>query len=179
MGAMIISMHEGNNVGLRWNNIAKTASPDDTMTIELIIIMFLIDTVIYFLVTWYVEAVFPGEYGVPQPWYFPLKRSYWFGKRYKSDELVRSVSDVSNGTSYHSVSSPKSEFFEKEPSSLKCGIRIENLSKTFDNKTFAVKNLSLNAYDGQITALLGHNGAGIEELKCFHNFVIDFSVNFR
>jgi len=28
-----------------------------------------------------VEAVFPGDYGVPQPWYFPVLPTYWCGKR--------------------------------------------------------------------------------------------------
>jgi ABC-type uncharacterized transport system ATPase subunit len=43
------------------------------------------------------------------------------------------------------------------------GIKIKNIVKTFTQfgalKT-AVKNLSLNIYEGQITVLLGHNGAG-------------------
>jgi len=30
--------------------------------------MLLLDAVIYGLFTWYIEAVFPGEYGVPKPW---------------------------------------------------------------------------------------------------------------
>lgn len=34
--------------------------------------MMLLDSVLYGLVTWYVEAVFPGQFGVPQPWYFFL-----------------------------------------------------------------------------------------------------------
>ena len=29
---------------------------------------------------WYIEAVFPGEYGVPKPWYFFLTKSYWTGR---------------------------------------------------------------------------------------------------
>ncbi|KAF0293021.1 ATP-binding cassette sub-family A member 3 [Amphibalanus amphitrite] len=36
--------------------------------------MFVVDTVLYLLVAWYVEAVFPGEYGIAQPWYFPVSR---------------------------------------------------------------------------------------------------------
>lgn len=35
-------------------------------------IMLLVDIVILLLITWYVDAVFPGEFGVPQPWYFPV-----------------------------------------------------------------------------------------------------------
>ena len=33
-------------------------------------VMFVVDTVLYLLIAWYVEAVFPGEYGIAQPWYF-------------------------------------------------------------------------------------------------------------
>ena len=34
--------------------------------------MLLFDAFFYGLVTWYVENVFPGQYGMPQPWYFFL-----------------------------------------------------------------------------------------------------------
>ena len=47
------------------------------------------------------------------------------------------------------------------------GISIKGMSKTFHSglpgrrkRVDAVKNLSLNFYEGQITAFLGHNGAG-------------------
>lgn len=33
---------------------------------------FLLDAVLYGLVAWYIEAVFPGEYGVAKPWNFFL-----------------------------------------------------------------------------------------------------------
>ena len=45
------------------------------------ILMLMLDTVIYLLITWYVEAVFPGEFGMPRPWNFFLKKSYWWETR--------------------------------------------------------------------------------------------------
>lgn len=42
--------------------------------------MLIIDSVVYLLIALYVEAVFPGEYGVPHPWYFPLTSNYWCGQ---------------------------------------------------------------------------------------------------
>lgn len=42
---------------------------------------------------------------------------------------------------------------------MNIGVEIKNLKKVFGKKT-AVKNLSLNMYENQITVLLGHNGAG-------------------
>lgn len=158
-------MWEGNSVGIQWSNLSKTASPDDTLTIEHIIIMFFVDTIIYLLITWYVEAVFPGEYGVPLPWYFPLKKSYWFGKTSDDSENLElsSYENPSFQTYKTDNAEVKSnaEYFEKEPTGLKSGIKIIGLSKTFDKRKYAVKDLHLNAYRGQITALLGHNGAGI------------------
>ena len=49
---------------------------------------------------------------------------------------------------------------EPEPSDLPVGISFENLSKQFGENKKAVENLSLKLYENQITALLGHNGAG-------------------
>lgn len=39
------------------------------------------------------------------------------------------------------------------------GVAIQNLKKIFGKKR-AVDGISLKVYEGQITALLGHNGAG-------------------
>ena len=40
------------------------------------------------------------------------------------------------------------------------GVRLMNLTKIFDKKKFAVENLSLDLYEGEILSFLGHNGAG-------------------
>ncbi len=56
---------------------------------------------------------------------------------------------------------------EQEPTHLSVGIAFENLSKQFGENKKAVENLSLKLYENQITALLGHNGAG----KVRTNFV--------
>lgn len=40
------------------------------------------------------------------------------------------------------------------------GVRLMNLTKIFDKKKFAVQNLTLDLYEGEILSFLGHNGAG-------------------
>lgn len=125
--------------------------------------MFFIDALIYLLIALYVESVFPGEYGIPLVWYYPFTASYWrknkqvFGKFFRNFlppfKLCSSDGD-------HSASKiDPSDVYEKEPN-LNAGIQIRNLRKVYSNKKVAVRNLSMNMYEGQITVLLGHNGAG-------------------
>jgi ATP-binding cassette subfamily A (ABC1) protein 3 len=57
------------------------------------------------------------------------------------------------------------EKFEKPLDSPPVGIKITNLHKVFQsfgglNKKVAVNGVTLDIYSGEITALLGHNGAG-------------------
>ena len=42
----------------------------DSFLFAYVLGMLLVDAFIYGLVAWYIEAVFPGEYGVPKPWNF-------------------------------------------------------------------------------------------------------------
>lgn len=39
-------------------------------------------------------------------------------------------------------------------------LTVKNLTKTYDNKYFAIKDISFSVEKGQIVSLLGHNGAG-------------------
>lgn len=43
---------------------------DDDFSMAQVLCLLLFDSVFYGLVAWYMEAVFPGEYGVPLPSYF-------------------------------------------------------------------------------------------------------------
>jgi ATP-binding cassette subfamily A (ABC1) protein 3 len=58
---------------MQWHNIWTPVTLDDDLVLGHIIIMLLADALIYLLITLYIEAVFPGEYGVPKPWYFPFQ----------------------------------------------------------------------------------------------------------
>lgn len=58
--------------GIHWHNLNRGVSPDDDFTFGDVLVMLAIDAVIYLLLALYIEAVFPGEFGVPQPWYFPF-----------------------------------------------------------------------------------------------------------
>ncbi|XP_021491365.1 phospholipid-transporting ATPase ABCA3-like [Meriones unguiculatus] len=150
-GADLICKMEMKGQGAQWYNFATKINADDDLTLAHIMGMFIFSAFLFGFVAWYIDAVFPGKYGVPKPWNFFLQKAYWFGE----PALKEEESEVTEIT--------PNEFFEPEPKGLVAGIQIQHLYKKFTLKTgtlVAVKDLSLNLYEGQITVLLGHNGAG-------------------
>eukprot|EP00058_Branchiostoma_floridae_P010060 XP_002595548.1 hypothetical protein BRAFLDRAFT_117471 [Branchiostoma floridae] len=162
MGGQVIGMFEGTGAGVQWSTINTGVSVDDNFTMLHVFMMLILDSVLYCMVAWYIEAVFPGDYGVPQPWYFPVLRSYWCGSS-KSDFVDEDDNETTPLLSGEKHSDNQGEYFEKNPANLKAGVRIRNLKKTFGSgkkKKTAVGGITMDMYEGQITALLGHNGAG-------------------
>uniref|UniRef100_A0A7N5JDG5 ATP-binding cassette sub-family A member 3 n=1 Tax=Ailuropoda melanoleuca TaxID=9646 RepID=A0A7N5JDG5_AILME len=146
LGTKFLVKAEMEKTGIKWSNIFSSPKMEN-FDFAHVLGMFLFDAFIYGLVAWYIEAVFPGEYGVPKPWNFFL--------------LVSSNASVTERG--HRPYEHVFKYFEAEPTNLVAGIQIKHLCKEFrvQNTTkIAVKDLSLNLYVGQITVLLGHNGAG-------------------
>uniref|UniRef100_A0A3P8WEF2 ATP binding cassette subfamily A member 3 n=1 Tax=Cynoglossus semilaevis TaxID=244447 RepID=A0A3P8WEF2_CYNSE len=157
MGAQLIGMFEGKGTGIQWSNMFDSVTVDDDFSIAQVLALLLFDAVLYGLVAWYVEAVFPGEYGVPLPAYFFVLPSYWCGSPRMA--LVNEKEEEEDAEK-----ALKGEFIEEEPAGLVSGVKIKHLVKVsfkVGNKTRkAVRDLTLNMFEGQITVLLGHNGAG-------------------
>ncbi|CAI9172899.1 unnamed protein product [Rangifer tarandus platyrhynchus] len=149
LGIKLLVKFETKQNGVNWNKIWTPASLEDTLTFGYMMGMLVIDAFLYGLVTWYIEAVFPGQYGIPQPWYFFLMHSYWFSKpRIKIKKEKMKDSRIT-----------QNKYFEAEPTGLVTGIKIKHLYKELGDKV-VINNMSLNLYKGQITVLLGQNGAG-------------------
>ncbi|KAG5867004.1 hypothetical protein JTB14_015336 [Gonioctena quinquepunctata] len=147
-GFQIMMLYEGTEEGVQWGNIFRPNSPGDNLTLGLMMVMLIIDSLIYLLIALYFEVVLPGKHGVPVPWYFPFTASYWYGPRLHKGGEDAFVYVTNEG-----------EFFEPEPIQRIAGIQIKNLHKTFGNKV-AVRSFALNMYEGQVTVLLGHDGSG-------------------
>lgn len=148
----IISRWEQLNVGLNWTTAFETSSVYDSLSIVAIFSIFIINSILLFLLTLYVENVFPGRYGVAKRWNFIFKRAFWLGDS-KSPEESSELQNFDLNTTYELN-------FESEPRDMKVGIEIRNITKRFTSDKAAVDNLSLNIYENQITCLLGQNGAG-------------------
>nr|XP_042901523.1 phospholipid-transporting ATPase ABCA3 [Parasteatoda tepidariorum] len=147
----MISVQKQWGDGFSWSNITDYAiSPDINMA--MVLGMMVLSCCLYTFMLWYFDKVWPWQPGVPQPFYFMFTKSYWCGVKPEFDDL-----DAMKGKDQDE------EYFEEEPTGISRGVEIRNLSKGFQvnfQTKMAVKNLSLNIYQGQITALLGHNGAG-------------------
>ncbi|KAM9208982.1 ATP-binding cassette sub-family A member 17-like [Dugong dugon] len=158
LGVRFISLSEAKGVGLQWRNIG---SLNGDFNFTQVLLMLLFDSVLYGLVAWYLESIFPGAYGTPKPWYFFVTPSYWQGKPIPLTHSMLQTDDSEDAL--------KSKFIQEEPVGLIKGIEIQHLYKVFHkgrSKNTAVKDLTMNLYRGQITVLLGQNGAGKTTTCC-------------
>ncbi|XP_059744072.1 phospholipid-transporting ATPase ABCA7 isoform X4 [Bos taurus] len=147
-GCESLALLEEQGEGAQWHNLG-TGPTADVFSLAQVSGLLLLDAALYGLATWYLEAVCPGEYGIPEPWNFPFRRSYWFGSQTpKGPAPVLTAQD------------PK-VLVEEAPPGLIPGVSIRGLEKRFaGNPQPALCGLSLDFYQGHITAFLGHNGAG-------------------
>jgi ATP-binding cassette, subfamily A (ABC1), member 3 len=138
--------------GLNFGNLFSRPPATGFSFAEIYMVMILTAT-LHILLLIYIDQAFPGEFGVPKKWYFPIQPILKLFKR----KSVGYQDETASLNSEHELNN--SDNFEDDPACVKVGIQISNLSKYFGLKA-AVKKLNLNMYEGQITALLGHNGAG-------------------
>eukprot|EP00795_Rhopilema_esculentum_P013264 gene13264-4097_t len=157
IGIQVMTNLEAAQIGSQWDNIAMSSSVDENFNLLMVIIMFFAQSLIWWIITWYVEAVFPGEFGVPKPFYFFLTPNYWC----KTGMCKQDTGCLDENLEM--MVKETNPDVEKESKDCKVGIDIRNLTKVFKGATgkkVAVNGLKLRIYKGQITALLGHNGAG-------------------
>uniref|UniRef100_A0A8B9RBJ9 P-type phospholipid transporter n=1 Tax=Astyanax mexicanus TaxID=7994 RepID=A0A8B9RBJ9_ASTMX len=152
-GCEYFALFEEQGVGIQWKNLFSSPMEKDDYSLTTSIIIMYVDAFIYGVMTWYIEAVFPGQYGIPRPWYFPFTKSYWFGEGDQRPTPILKGRKANSGG--------KTVCIEEEPTHLDMGVYIENLVKVYRHgKKLAVDDLTLGFYEGQITSFLGHNGAG-------------------
>ncbi|XP_017515618.3 retinal-specific phospholipid-transporting ATPase ABCA4 isoform X2 [Manis javanica] len=164
-GTEYLVRFEEQGLGLQWSNIGKSPMEGDDFSFLMSVKMMLLDAALYGLLAWYLDQVFPGDYGTPLPWYFLLQESYWLGGEGCSTREERALERTEPIT--EEMEDPEhpegmnDSFFERELPGLVPGVCVKNLVKIFEPYSRpAVDRLNISFYENQITALLGHNGAG-------------------
>ncbi|XP_057653241.1 ATP-binding cassette sub-family A member 2-like isoform X1 [Diorhabda carinulata] len=145
-GYAVISVFEEREIGVQWSNFSdSTSGSAEDITLLNIYLMLIFDTLIYTIFTFYMDGVNPGKYGVKKKIFFPIIELFKMCRKptdtVKVDTETQRLEKIEDGIG------------------LRKGIEISNLHKRFGHKV-AVNNLNLDIYAGQITVLLGHNGAG-------------------
>lgn len=101
-------------------------------------------SIVYFLVTLYVEEINRDGNGMPKQWLFLFKKTFWSNEPLNSVEAQLCHNNAVN--------------FQAGPHN-RIAVRVIGLTKRI-GKEELVKNVTFDLYDDQITVLLGHNGAG-------------------
>ncbi|XP_029698855.1 retinal-specific ATP-binding cassette transporter-like [Takifugu rubripes] len=79
-GTEYLSRYEEQGLGLQWDNIQTSPLEGDEFSFLTSIIMMGLDTILYAVLAWYLDNVFPGQYGIGRPFYFPLLPCFWFNR---------------------------------------------------------------------------------------------------
>ncbi|XP_076292228.1 cholesterol transporter ABCA5 isoform X3 [Lasioglossum baleicum] len=148
------------------------------------LIMMTLDIFLYACLAYYFDCVIPSEYGVKRTPWFCFTPGFWcqrkaprVGLQYKK-KTERQSREKLGLQSYLQVPSSNGEsnsFIPGEETNRDIepvvremkgreAIRIVDLYKSYQKcrkpETKAVNGINLTIYEGQITAILGHNGAG-------------------
>lgn len=59
-GCENLSKYEEQGIGVQWSNISQSPEDGERYTFIVSIIMMVWDSILYWLLTWYIENVFPG-----------------------------------------------------------------------------------------------------------------------
>eukprot|EP00929_Paragymnodinium_shiwhaense_P054602 TRINITY_DN27376_c0_g1_i2.p1 TRINITY_DN27376_c0_g1~~TRINITY_DN27376_c0_g1_i2.p1 ORF type:complete len:2594 (+),score=702.70 TRINITY_DN27376_c0_g1_i2:151-7932(+) len=163
IGMATVAKWELVEVGVQWHNIATPVpmtysgqAPKDNHSMAHVMGMLLVDAALYQVLAWYVEKVYPGTLGLPQPWYFPFMPSYWRGQ----GGQAKVPQAVKPGAEAEQADNPKLEYWEASADGLVPAVQIRQLAKTFSRGKRALQGISLDMHKGTILGLLGHNGAG-------------------
>nr|XP_034363275.1 ATP-binding cassette sub-family A member 9 [Arvicanthis niloticus] len=138
------------------NSNVNLNSPSNSYLVVATLFMLVLDVLLYLALALYFDKITLSKYGHQRSPLFFLKSSYWFQHRGANHVVLENEidSDPSLNDSLEPVSP---EFQGKE------AIRIKNLKKEYPGKhgkVEALRGLGFDIYEGQITALLGHSGAG-------------------
>lgn len=64
LGSGYLALFEERGTGVSWSDLSKSPLYGDEFSLGYVFVMLAFDTLLYLLLTWYIEAVFPGLYFV-------------------------------------------------------------------------------------------------------------------
>jgi ATP-binding cassette subfamily A (ABC1) protein 3 len=178
LGAIQITVFEGYELGV---SVSTGSRLDSNYSMNYSMIMLWVDIVLYAVLTWYLDAVLPSEFGTRASPVFCCTREYCDSMAgaccscckadltpeekakedaaWEADDGSQPLSPNAPLTPHHSE--PRN--FEKvadQARALGVGVQLRGVRKVWDDGNVAVDGVSERMYNGQLFCLLGHNGAG-------------------
>ena len=155
-GADIIANYESADLGVQYSNMHEGMySFADSL-----LFMF-IDAFLYGIMAWYIDQVMPTEFGTQKHPLFLFRKSYWCNNNAseanKFDPAPEMTEIESGATDEHIESLPIEQYGLVR-------VQLSGLKKRYADGKMAVNGISMGLLEGQITCLLGHNGAGKSSL---------------
>jgi len=164
LGADVVAEYEGGLVGVQRSNTGEEVK---YFSYDICVGMLFVDAILYAALAWYFGKVFPSEFGVREHWNFLLKPAFWRHLAGRSrnkgineflEPLLQEVEEGSDAGWGDTFERPSPELLQ-QVEKRSC-VEIRNLKKSYGKTKDAVKGMTLDIFEGQITVLLGHNGAG-------------------
>jgi len=146
LGLIAMGRYESRLIDLTVFNVF--AESTTSFSVGLAFIMLIVDITIMILLIFYLDMVWPTD---DSPRKHPLFFLPCISKRSIGDEI-----DLENDAEDVTDNCETDHCAGKDEADL----AIKKLCKVWDEGQIAVNGLTLNAYRGQVTVLLGHNGAG-------------------
>ncbi|ORY99506.1 P-loop containing nucleoside triphosphate hydrolase protein [Lobosporangium transversale] len=138
------------------------------------VVLMIGESIIFVLLTFYIDAVAPTEYGVQKPWHFPV--SFFFKRRDTPQiQSIESQLATHQEASYHGAAEGDQDILEGADADVyaerervrsyydpaKAPLIIQNLFHRYPGKVDpALKGLSFGLEPNTVLGLLGPNGAG-------------------
>src|SRR5699024_2831123 len=112
----LMGTFENNAVGAGWSNLSNHTSVYGSFTQTAAILMVIASYPMYAFLIWYLDNVWPFQYGVPKsPWFLFLP-SYWLPK-----------ADTDADTSVQHRDTLDEKIYEREPAGLAPSIQVRNV----------------------------------------------------
>ncbi|RXM35459.1 Retinal-specific ATP-binding cassette transporter [Acipenser ruthenus] len=119
-GTEYLSRYEEQGLGLQWDNISTSPLEGDDFSFFCSVRMMVFDAFLYGSLAWYLDNVFPGQYGIARPWYFPLQHSYWSGPEPSLPEKPATTEEEEKSQKSSEKSVTENKTKSKEPEKKLC-----------------------------------------------------------
>ena len=204
LGSQVISIFESGLVGIHFN---QTNQFIDNYNYNICILMLIIDSILYALLAILFNNILPSEYGTQTKLSVILTKDYWinnsfvsyfttFLNRFNNNQNNIKYSELSSNSEHGNIELQNfnqqtniisNKWIETIPNELLSQIienktlSIRQLTKIYETtnntKHIAVNNINADLFEGQITVLLGKNGAGLL-LLFFIAYSLTYSIDY-